>query len=163
MYRASRCANGLDFARAGDALELRLQCMRDAFEFLRRQCLVAPQRDSEYWNVVDALRLDDRRQGAELARQPVLVRVENLIQPHQRIGACHAHLELHRQHGHSRSRDRIGVFDPSDLTEHLFGRPGDHILDVGAACAGKRDQHIGHRDVDLWLLLARRHEYREQA
>ena len=50
-----------------------------------------------------------------------------------------------------------------DLRQHLFGRHRDHLLDVPHRGTRKRDQHVGHRHVDLRLLLARRDQHGEQA
>src|SRR5690606_21966565 len=41
-------------------------------------------------------------------------------------------------------------------------RHGDDILDLAGARAGKRDEHICERHIDLRLLLARRHEHGEE-
>ena len=55
------------------------------------------------------------------------------------------------------------MVDPRDLAEYLFGRAGNHVLHVLAAGARKRDQYIGHRDVDLRLFFARRDHHRKDA
>ena len=55
------------------------------------------------------------------------------------------------------------MLDARDLRQHLFGRPGDHLFDVAHAGARERDQHVGHRDVDLRFFFARRHAHGEGA
>ena len=147
----------------GHALEFGLERARDAFQVVRRQHIAAPERHGQHRHVVDALGLDDRWQRTQIARQPVLVRVEHVIQAHQRFGARHADLELHRQHGQPRPRHRIGVLDTGDLRQHLFGRPRHHVLHIGAARSRKSDQHVGHGHVDLRLFLPRRDQHGEQA
>ena len=163
LHDTARAADRLHLAAAGHALELDLDRARDALDLQRRGLVAAPQRHAEHRHVVDALGTHDRRQRAETGRQPVLVGVEHVVQAHQRLGARHADLELHRQHRHAGTADRVGVLDAGDLREHLLGRPRDHVLHVGAAGPGEGDQHIGHRDVDLRLFLARCHQHREQA
>ena len=64
---------------------------------------------------------------------------------HDRLGARHAHLELHGQQGHARARNRIGVLDPRDLGEHLLGvrrRAGHPVGDRDLLLVGRvRDGH----------------------
>ena len=50
-----------------------------------------------------------------------------------------------------------------DLRDHLFGRRGHQRFHIPGRRARKRYQHIGHGDVDLRLLLARRHQHGKQA
>ena len=55
------------------------------------------------------------------------------------------------------------MFDAGDLAEDLLCGPRDHVLHVLAAGARECDQHVGHRDVDLWLFLAWRDHDREKS
>ena len=73
----------------------------------------------------------------------------------------YAHLELHGQHGHARSSDRVGVLDAGDLPQHLLGRSGDHVLHINAAGSRKGNHHVGHGHVDLRLFFSRRDQHRE--
>ena len=75
----------------------------------------------------------------------------------------HADFVLNRQDRETRPRHGIDVLDAGDLAEHLLHRRRHEVLDLLGARAGKRDQDIRERDVDLRLFLARRHENRENA
>ena len=50
-----------------------------------------------------------------------------------------------------------------DLVEHLLGRRRDQALDLARRGAGKRDEHVGERDVDLGFFFAGGDQHREQA
>ena len=163
LHHAAGAADGGHLAHAGHALQFGLDRVRHAFQFAGRRVVAAPQRHRQHRHVVDALGLDDRRQHAQPRWKPVLIGVEHVVQPHQRLGARHAHLELHRQQRHAGARHRIGMLDAGDLAQHLLGRPCHQRLHVGTAGAREGDQHVGHRDVDLRLFLARRHQHRKQA
>ena len=162
-HRAPRPADRRHFARARHALQVGLDAVRHALEREGADIRVAAeQRQRDDRHVVDALGLDDRVEHAQAARQPVGIRVHRVVQPHQRLGARHADLELHRDHCQPRLRHRHHVLDAGHLRQHLFGRRGHHLFHVAHRCARKRDQHVGHRDVDLRLFLARCREQREQ-
>ena len=162
MHRAARPAEGPDLARAGDRFEFSLERMRDALQVGGGQGGAAPQGHAQHRHIVNAFGFDHGAERAELARQPVLVGVEHVIQAHQGFGARHAHLELDRQHRQARPRDGVGVFNAGHLAQHLLGRPGHHVLHIGTAGARKRDQHVGHRHIDLRLFFARRHQHGKQ-
>jgi hypothetical protein len=162
--RAAGATDRRDLARSGHALQIDLDAVRDALEVERaRRAVAAPQRERNDRHVVDAFRLDDRRTHAQAFRQPVGVGVDRVVQAHQRLGARHAHLELHGDDRHAGSRHREHVLDARDLREDLLRRYRDHALDVLRRGAGKGNEDVGHRDVDLGLLLARRHDHRERA
>ncbi len=163
LHHAAGAADGLDLACAGHALELGLHRVRHALELDGAGCFRAPQRDREHRHVVDAGRPHDRRHHAQAGGQPVLVGIEHVVQAHQRLGARHADLKLHGHHGHAGARHRIGVLDAGDLRQGLLGRPRHQVLHVGAGRPREGDDHAGHRDVDLRLFLARRHQHRKQA
>ena len=163
LHHPAGAADGVDLAAAGHALELGLQRVRDALDLDRAALVLRPQRDAQHRHVVDALGSDDGRERSQPGGQPVLVRVEHVVKPHQRFGAWHANLELHRQHRDARPGDRVAVLDAGDLAQHLLGRPRHQRLHIGTAGARERDQHVGHRHVDLRLFLAWRHQHREQA
>ena len=55
------------------------------------------------------------------------------------------------------------MLDAGDLPEDLLGRGRDERLDVLRGRARERDEDVRHRHVDLRLLLARRHDRREDA
>ncbi len=161
---AVRPAERDDFARARDALQLDLQRVGDLGQ---RQAAglrpLAVQGQGDDRHVVDALGLDDGLAHADVRLDPVAVGHQRVVQSHQRRDAVLADLELHRQDGQPGPRDREDVLDAGDLRDHLLGRHGDdvvHVLDPGA---GERDQHVGHRHVDLRLLLLRRDQHREDA
>ena len=163
-HGAAWAAERRDLARPGDALELGLDAVGDALEVVGargRVLRVHRQRDDRH--VVDALGFDQRRADAEAARQPVGIRVDRVVEADQRFGAWHADLELHREHRHAGPRERHHVLDAGDLRQHLLGRRRHHLLDVAHRGARERDQHVGHRHVDLRLFLARRHQHRERA
>ena len=103
MHRLAGAADGFDFARAWHALELSLDRVRHAFEFLCAAGVGAPESGGQHRHVVDAFGLDDRRHCTQTAGQPVLVGVEHVVHAHQGFGARHAHLELHGQHRHART------------------------------------------------------------
>ena len=151
-------------ARAGHALQLDLDRVGDPLEVVGAALgILRPQRQRDDRDVVDALRLDQRLADVELARQPVAVREDRVVQPDDRLGARHAHLVLDRDQRLARPRHRPHVLEARDLREHLLGRNRDQRLDVLRRRARERHEDVGHRDVDLRLLLARRHDDRERA
>ena len=157
-------ANGLHLARAGHALELGFDAVCHAFEFERvRVRALAEQRQTDDGYVVDALGLDDGLHHAQAARQPVGVGAQGIVQTHQRFSARHADLELHRHDGQTRTRHRHHVLGARHLREHLLGRYRHHLLHIGHGSAGEGDQHIGHRDIDLWLFFTRCHQHGKAA
>ena len=85
------------------------------------------------------------------------------MQLDQRLGARHAHLELHCQNRHARTRDRVNMLHSCDLGEHLLGRDRHHLLHFAHRRAGERRNHIGHGHVDLWLFFAGRHHHGKHA
>ena len=158
--RRTQCG---DFAHTRNGLELSFQGMGYRLQLAGRCGAVAPQGNSDNRHVINTFGLDDGCQGAQVPREPILVGVEHVIQAHQRLGTGHTHFELDSQHRHARTGDRIGVLDAGDLAQHLLCRLGHHVLDIGAAGARKRNQHVGHGDVDLGLFLTRSHQHSEQA
>jgi hypothetical protein len=136
----------------------------DALDLVRAASgIVRPQGERDDRHIVDALGLDQRFTDAELLRQPVAIRVDRVVEAHQRLGARHADLELRGHDRESRLRDREHVLEAVDLADYLLGRGRNQRLHVFRRGAGKRDQHVRHGDVDLRLLLARRHQNRESA
>ena len=163
VHGTARAANGLDLTRARNPLEFILQRMRHPLQLRGRQRLATPQSHAEHRHIIDALGLDNRAERTQFARQPVLVGIEDVIQAHQGLGTRHPHFELNRQHGQTRSRDRIRVLDAGDLTEHLLGRARHQVLHINTTGTRKGNQYVGHRHIDLWLFFARRHHHRKQA
>ena len=161
---ASRSADRGDLARAGHALEIGFEGVRHALQVERAGRRVARiERQGDDGNVGDALGLDDRLTDPQPARQPVGVAVDRVVEANECLGARHAHLELHRHHGEAGARDARHVLGAADLRQHLLGGRRHHLLDVAHRRAGKGDDDVGHRHVDLRLLLARRDEDRERA
>ncbi len=151
-------------ARAGHALDLRLDRVRDPGQL--QAAGVGPfaeQGEGDDRHIVDAFRLDDRIEHAHVRPDPVAVGHQRVVQPHQRGDAVLADLELHRQDRQPRPGDREHVLDAGDLRDDLLGRHGDDVVHVLRSRARERDQHVGHRHVDLRFLLLRRHEHREDA
>ena len=62
----------------------------------------APQGECHYRHVVYAFGLDDGLRHTERGRQPVGVRVNDIIQFDQRRDVLLAHLELHGEYRHAR-------------------------------------------------------------
>ena len=81
-------------------------------------------------HVVDALGLDQRLADAELGRQPVAVRQDRVVQPHDGVVARHADLVLDRDQRLARLRHRPDVLEALDLRQHLLRGHGDQPLDV---------------------------------
>ena len=163
-HRAARAAQRGHVLGARHALEVGLDAVRDALELISAGIqITAEQRQRDDRHIVDALGLDQRLQHAQPRRQPVAVVAQRVVQAHQRLRARHADLELHRQHRHARARHRHHMLDAGDARQHLLGRNRDHLLDIAHRGARKRHQHIGHGDVDLRLLLARRHQHGKDA
>ena len=156
-------ANGLHLARAGHALEFGLHRMGHLLQRHAGQRLAAPQRDAQHRHIVNAFGFDNRRQGAQVTRQPVLVGIEHVIQAHQGFGAGHANLELHGQQGQTGARHRVGVLNAGNLAQRLLGGPGHHVLHILAAGPRKGNQHIGHGHIDLGLFFTRGHQHGKQA
>ena len=163
MHRALRPANGLHLTGAWHTLQFGLDRVRHTLQIDRRQCLLAPQRHCQHRHIVNAFGFDNRRECAQITRQPVLIRIQHVIQPHQRLGARHTDLELHRHHGQAGPRHRVGVLNARNLAQHLFRRARHHVLHIDTAGPRKRDQHIGHGHIDLWLFFTRGHQYCEDA
>src|SRR3546814_14417550 len=82
-HRAVRRADGEHVARAGNALELGFQGMRDLREFPRTTLrIVRPQRQRHHRYVVDAFWLDDRLADTDSLRHPVLVGEDQIGRAH---------------------------------------------------------------------------------
>ena len=157
-------ADGVDVACSGYALDLGLERVRHALQLVRAACLaVSPQRDRDSRDIIDTFRLDQRLQHPAVGRQPVLVRVNRVVQAHDRRGAVLANFVLNRQHGHPGARNRVRVLDALDLGQDLLQRNRNDVFDIGSACSGIRNEDIGEGHVDLRLFLARRHGDREEA
>ena len=162
MHRAAGATNGHHLAGAGHALQLGFYRMRHTLQVVRALGIFRPQRGGQHRHVVNAFGLDDRGQHAQALGQPVLVGVEYVVQPHQRLGARHTHLELHGEHGHAGARHRVGVLNALDLREHMLRRGRDHFFHVGAGSPREGDQHVGHGHVDLRLFFARGDQHGKQ-
>ena len=91
------------------------------------------------------------------------MRMDGVVQAHQRLGTVLAHLVLHGEHRHAGARHGVDVLDAGNLRQHLLGRRRHQALHVLGGSAGEGDEHIRHGDVDLRLFLARRHQHGEQA
>ena len=155
---AARPADRVHFTCSGHALEFDLRRVRDAFDVISAAIRrIAPHRQRDDRHIVDALGLDDRIEDAELARYPVAVRVDRVVQPHQCVGAGHADFELHGQRRQAGARHREDMLHADHLRQHLLRRCGDQRFHISHACTGKRHKHVGHRHIDLRLFLARRH------
>ncbi len=156
---AARAAQRLHFPHTGHGLYLGFNRVGHGFQIHGGLALLAPQRDRDHRHIVDAFGFDDGRQSPGISGHPILVGVQYIKQPHQRLGMGHADLELHRQNSQSGASHRIRVFNAGYLTQHLFSRTSDHVLHIGTAGARKRDHHVGHGHVDLGLFLAGRDKH----
>ena len=123
----------------------------------------AEQRERHDGHVIDALGLDQRIEDTQALGQPIGIGIDRVVEAHQGLGAGYSHLVLHGQDGEARPGDRHHVLDAGDLRQHLFRRRSHHLFHVPRRCAGKWNQHVRHRHVDLRLFLAWRHEDREDA
>ena len=160
QHRAARAANSDHIAGAGHALDVGLDAVRHALQIKSAHvCVFAVQGEGHNGHIVDALGLDQRLRQPQVARQPVRVFADRVVQLDQRLGARHAHLELHCQDGHAGARDRINMFHASDLGEHLLGRDRHHLLHFAHRRARERRDHVGHGHVDLGLFFAGRHHH----
>ena len=157
VHRTARAANGLHLTHAGRGLQFRLHRVGNGLQFRRWQAVFAPKGDGNHRHIINALGFDNRRQGAQFTWHPILVGIEHVVKTNQRFRAGHPHLELNGQYGQSRPGHGVGVLDACNLTQHLLGGLGHHVLHVGTAGSRKRNQHIGHGDVDLRLFFPRRH------
>ena len=161
MNRPAWAADGLYLAGPRNRFDFLLNIAGNLLKLNARHQLFAPERDGQHGNVINPLGLDDGWQRAQFARQPVLIGIQYVVEPHESLCTRYANLELHRQDGNAGTGDRVRVFNTRNLTEHLLGRTRDHVLDVLAAGAGESDQHVGHGDVDLWLFFARCDHHRK--
>jgi hypothetical protein len=160
---ASGSPDGRHFACAGHALQLHLDRVRDTLEVEGAAFGIArPQRQRDDRDVVDALGLDQGFADVQLLRQPVPVREDRVVQTDDRLGARHADLVLDRDQRLARPRHRPHVLEPPDLRQHLLGGNRDQLLDVLRRGAREGHEHVGHRHVDLRLLLARRDDHGER-
>ncbi len=91
------------------------------------------------------------------------MRVDGVVEAHQRLRLIFADLELHGQDGHAGARYGVNVVDAREARQHLFGRACDQRFDIPGGCAGKGHQHIGHGDINLGFFLARGDQHREDA
>ena len=155
-------ADGAHFAGAWDALQIGLHAMRHPLQ-VKSAGGLAEQRQPDDGHIIDAFGLYQRLLHAKTPWQPVCVRPHRVVQAHQRLDARHADLELHGDDGHAGLRHRHHMFGAGDLRKHLFGRRGDHLLDIPHRCARKRDENIDHGHVDLRLFFTRRHEHGKRA
>ena len=159
-----RAAERLDPAGPGHPLKLGLHRVRDAQQVQSSDVrILAPERARDDRHVVDPPGLDQRRANADVRRQPVRVRVERVVEAHDRLGARLTDLEANRQRGHPRCRRRVHVLDAADLRDDPLGGRGHQRLDLGHGRARKRDEHVGERHVDRGLFLARGDQHREKA
>ena len=163
-HSAAGSANRIHLAGTSDPFEIGLDAVGNPLQVKGAdRGVLAEKRERNDGHVIDALGLDQRAQDTQALRQPISIGIDGVVEPHQRLGARYPHLVLHGQYGKARPRDRHYVLDAGDLRQHLLGRRGDHLFHIPCRCAGKWDQHVGHRHVDLWLLLAWRHEHGEHA
>ena len=164
LHGMARAAQGAHLARAGHALELQLQAVGHALEVVGTDGGVgAVQGQADDGHIIDALGFDQGFDHAQARGQPVAVAAHGVVQAHQGLGARHAHLELHGDHGQARARHRADMLGACHLGQHLLGRRGHPLLDIGHAGTREGNQHIGHGDVDLGLFLTRGDQHGEQA
>ncbi len=164
LHDATGTADRRHFARSRHALELDLDCVRYPLQVVRApRRIFRPQRQGDDRDVVDPLRPHQRLAHVELGRQPVLVRQDRFVQTDDRLGARHADLVLDGDHRLPGAGDRPHVLEPENLREHLLGGNRDERLDVLRRRPRKRNEDVGHRDVDLRFLLARCHDDGEHA
>ena len=163
-HHAAGAAQRGHFARARNPLQLGFHGVRHALQFIGAALAVfGPERERNDRHIVNALGLDQRLTHIQFTRQPVAVGVDGVIQPHQRFGARNADLELRRDDGHAWLGHRIHMVQALNLRDHLLGRRGHQHFHIPGRRARKRNQHVGHGDVDLRLFLARRHQNGKQA
>ena len=116
QHGAAGAANGADLAGAAHALEFNLDAVRHALQVVGvAGAVLLVQRERDDGHVVNALGFDDGVQHAEVARQPVGVVAQRVVQAHQGFGAGNAHLELHRHHRQPRLGQRHHMLDADHL------------------------------------------------
>ena len=158
QHRTARPTDGDHIAGARHALDVGFNAVRHAFQIKSAHIRIFPMQGERHdGHVVDALGLDERFRQAQVARQPIGVFADCVVQLDQRLGARHAHLELHRHDRHARARDRVHVFHARNFGQHLLGRNRHHLLDIAHRCTRERRDHVGHGHVDLRLFFAGRH------
>ena len=114
-------------------------------------------------HIVNAFGFHHRLTGTEIVGEPILMRVDLVVEPQQRFLAWNANFKLHRDDGLTGPRHRINVFDPFDFIQDLFARNGDQLVDLLHIGAGERHHDIGHGDIDLRLFFFRGDDHHQQA
>ena len=99
MHEARRCAEGIDIPRAGHTLHFRFERTRYLPQFrCTAVCPLAPQGESQDGNIVDAAGTYHGLQYAETGWSPLLVRINGVVQPHQRFRTFFTYFELDGQY-----------------------------------------------------------------
>ena len=164
QHRTARPANGDHIAGAGHALDVGFDAVRHALQIKGTHIgIFTVQGERHDRHIVNALGLDERFRQTQVARQPIGVFADRVVQLDQRLGARHAHLELHRHDGHAGARDRVHMLDARDFGQHLLGRNRHHLLDFAHRRTRERRDHVGHGHVDLRLFFAGRHHHGKHA
>ncbi len=109
--------------------------------------------------IVDGSWFDNR--GHDADRQFVEYRLELGVDPDRRLVGVGTDQESHHDEPTRRIRDRVDVLHVLDFVEQLFERRDDPDFDFLRGGAGKTDHDVDHGDLDLGLLLRRRHDHRE--
>ena len=122
--------------------------------------MITVQGQREDGHVVDRLRLDQRSSDAR--GDTVEIRLELVIEPHERFLHIRADIETNDDEALARPRNRVDVFHARDFPEQLLHRGSDAFLDLLGRGTGHRDHHIDHRHLNLRLLLAREKEQGEE-
>ena len=164
MHEARGCTERIDIARARDALHFRFERPRH----LPQLCCtavspLAPQGESQDGNIVDAAGTHHGLQYAKTGWPPLLIRIDGVVQTHQRFRTLFTHLELDGQHRKARAGGRVEMLHARDFCEHLLHGRGDEAFHLGCRGAGERHQHVREGDIDLWFFFAWCYQHREHA
>ena len=109
--------------------------------------------------IIDAFGLDQSLHHAQVFRHQICIFFDRIVQSDQGLRAWDTDLELHRQDRDTRFRDGKDMVNASHLGQDLFAWNRDHLLNIFDRSSRKRRDDIGHRDIDLRLLLSRRHQH----
>ena len=155
-------AHGVDIPGSGHTLERDFQHVGQAGEFFSSMPIdriIKGQCHHRY--IINAFGLDDRLSGAQIRRQPVLVRIHLIIKLDQRFVSWNANFKLHSNNGLTLAGHGIHVFNASNFAHHLFSRGCDSAFYFLSAGARKSHHDICHGDIYLRLLFLRRHHNRK--
>jgi hypothetical protein len=118
------------------------------------------QRERRHGHVVDFHRLDHPTSHAR--RHHIQVLVDLLIEFYQAPLAVLAHVVAHGDDRLVRPAHGVDVLHPVDLIEDLLQRGRHQLFHFGRGMAGKVDVHVGQRDDNLRVFLARSQAQRGQ-